>query len=61
MSKKMNEIEKITIEEIRNEIIKFNNDINVQKLESLYSSKSFPEIMGVSRKELMHSNFIAWI
>jgi hypothetical protein len=57
----MNEIEKITIEEIRNEIIKFNNDINVQKLESLYSSKSFPEIMGVSRKELMHSNFIAWI
>ncbi len=57
----MDEIEEITIEEIRNEIIKFNNDINVQKLESLYSSKSFPEIMGVSRKELMHSNFIAWI
>lgn len=53
-------IEEITIEEIRNEIIKFNNDINVQKLESLYHSKSFPEIMGVSRKELMHSNFIAW-
>jgi hypothetical protein len=57
----MNEIDNISIEELRNEIIQFNNDMNVQKLENLYHSKSFSEIIGVSRKELVHSNFIAWI
>jgi len=57
----MNEINNISIEELRNEIIQFNNDINVQKLENLYHSKSFSEILGVSRKELVHSNFIAWV
>ena len=57
----MNEIENISLEELRNEIIQFNNDMNVQKLENLYHSKSFSEIIGVSRKELVHSNFIAWI
>ncbi len=57
----MNEIVGITLDELRNEIIQFNNDINAQKLENLYHSKSFLEIMGVSRRELVHSNFIAWI
>jgi len=33
------------------QIIQFNNDMNVQKLENLYHSKSFSEIIGVSRKE----------
>lgn len=57
----MNETDDISIEELRNEIIQFNNDVNVQKLENFYHSKSFSEIIGVSRKELVHSNFIAWM
>ena len=57
----MNEFEEINIDEIRKQIRSFNNDENTQLLESYYQSKSFPEIMGSSRKELAHSNFIAWL
>ena len=32
-----------------------------QKLETYYGTKSIGEIFGVSRKELAHSNFIAWL
>ncbi|MBE6242606.1 MAG: hypothetical protein E7114_04195 [Bacteroidales bacterium] len=42
-------------------IIEFNNDPNVRKLREFYSSKSFPEILGVSRRELSHSAFLAWL
>lgn len=51
----------LTLDQIRNEIIKFKNDVISQKLESYYSTKSIGEIFGVSRKELAHSNFIAWL
>lgn len=57
----MNDFDKINIEELRREIRIFNNDENVNKLENYYHSKSLPEIMGASRKELAHSNFLAWI
>jgi len=57
----MSEFDNITIEELRREIRKFNNDQNVSKLENYYRSKSLPEIIGASRKELAHSGFIAWI
>ena len=57
----MDEFENISIQEIQKEIISFNNDENVQKLEGYYHSKSFSEIIGVSRKENVHSNFIAWL
>lgn len=57
----MNKFEDISLEELRNEIIQFNNDVNVQKLANLYNSKSYSEIIGVSRKELAHSNFIGWL
>lgn len=49
------------IEKCRDEIIRFNNDVSVQKLDNLYHSKSFSEILGVSRKEASHSNFLAWL
>ena len=52
---------KLTLGQIRNEIIRFNNDTDVQKLESYYSTKSVGEILGVSRKEVPHSNFVAWL
>ncbi len=53
--------DKFTIDQIRDEIIKFKNDPDFQKLENFYYSKSFSEILGVSRRELSHSKFIAWI
>jgi hypothetical protein len=51
----------LSIDQIRNEIIKFKNDIVSQRLDNYYSTKSYSEILGVSRKELSHSNFIAWL
>lgn len=47
--------------EIRNSIINYKNDIDVQRLQSLYFSKSFSEILSVSRREISHSSFIAWL
>jgi len=51
----------LSIEDIRTEILRFKNDPDVQRLQSLYYSKSFSEILGVSRRELSHSRFLAWI
>ncbi|MCK5824524.1 MAG: PD-(D/E)XK nuclease family protein [Ichthyobacteriaceae bacterium] len=57
----MSEFDEISIEELRREIRLFNNDENIRKLENYYHTKSLPEIIGCSRKELAHSSFIAWI
>lgn len=57
----MNNYDTYTIDEIRKEISRFKNDSNVQKLNSYYQSKSLAEILGVSRKELPHSRFLAWL
>ena len=51
----------LTIDQIRDEIIKFKNDPDFQKLENFYYSKSFSEILGVSRREISHSGFLAWL
>lgn len=51
----------LSLEQIRNEIIKFKNDTVSQRLDNYYSTKSYSEILGVSRKELSHSNFLAWL
>jgi len=53
--------ENFTIDQIRDEIIKFKNDPDFQKLENFYYSKSFSEILGVSRREISHSGFLAWL
>lgn len=50
-----------SMDQIRNEIIKFKNDPDFQKLENFYYSKSFSEILGVSRREISHSGFLAWL
>lgn len=50
-----------TIDQIRDEIIKFKNDSDFQKLENFYYSKSFSEILGVSRREISHSGFLSWL
>lgn len=54
-------IETLTIDQLRDEIIKFKNDSDFQKLENFYYSKSYSEILGVSRREISHSSFIAWL
>lgn len=50
-----------TLDQIRDDIIKFKNDSDFQKLENFYYSKSFSEILGVSRREISHSGFLAWL
>ena len=55
------DFDELTLASIRNEIIKFKNDVVSQRLDRYYSSKSFGEILGVSRRELSHSSFIAWL
>ena len=49
-----------TVKEIRDEILRFKNDADVQKLQNRYRTKSFSEILGVSRREISHSSFLAW-
>lgn len=51
----------LKIDQIRDEIIKFKNDPDFQKLGDFYYSKSFSEILGVSRREISHSGFLAWL
>lgn len=53
--------ENLTIDKIRKEILEFKNDTISQKLDTYYNAKSYSEILGVSRKEISHSNFISWI
>ena len=57
----MNNFDNYTIDEIRREIARFKNDPDVLSLSRYYQAKSFSEILGVSRKELPHSRFIAWL
>jgi PD-(D/E)XK nuclease superfamily len=51
----------MSLSELRSEIVKFNNDPIAQRLRQYYNEKTYPEIMGVSRRELSHSSFLAWI
>lgn len=50
-----------TEQELINAIIEFNNDANVQRLQNFYNSSAFPDILGVGRRELSHSAFLAWL
>ena len=42
-------------------LLNWKNDKNIQKLKEFYDTKSFSRILGVERREMSHSNFIAWI
>ena len=42
-------------------IIDFNNDPEVQQLQSFYYNQTVPDILGVSRNETSHSTFLAWL
>lgn len=51
----------MTEQELINAIIEFNNDADVQRLQNLYNSPTFPDILAVGRRELSHSSFLAWL
>ena len=50
-----------TKKEIIDDIIAFNNDVDVQRLKEIYYSQTLPEIFAVSRRELTHSSFLVWL
>jgi len=50
-----------TLKGIQNRILQFKADSQIQKLINLYYTKSITEILGVSRRELSHSRFLAWL
>lgn len=55
------ELEKISLENTKKLLLKWKNDKNIQELKEFYDTKSFSGILGVERREMSHSNFIAWI
>lgn len=57
----MNTGQELTLENIQHLILKFKNDVNVQKLKHYYYDKSFPEILSIGRRETSHSSFLAWL
>ncbi len=50
-----------SLEHTKNLLLKWKNDRNIQELKEFYNTKSFSGILGVERREMSHSNFIAWI
>lgn len=57
----MNTNQELTLENIQHLMLKFKNDVNVQKLKHYYYDKSFPEILSIGRRETSHSSFLAWL
>lgn len=53
--------ENLTLDAIRQLILNYKNDPDYQKLSSFYYAKSFSEILKISRRELSHSSFLAWL
>ena len=57
----VHEVNEMTTKNIIDAIIDFNNDPDVHKLMNIYYNQSLPEIFAVSRRELSHSSFLAWL
>jgi len=53
--------ENLNYKEIQQLLLNYNNDSDAQKLRSYYYDKSILEIFAVSRRELSHSAFLAWL
>ena len=59
MDDELSEIERLN--RTKSLLLKWKNDKNIQELKEFYDTKSFSGILGVERREMSHSNFIAWI
>ena len=57
----VHEVNEMTTKNIIDAIIDFNNDPDVHKLMNIYYNQNLPEIFAVSRRELSHSSFLAWL
>lgn len=57
----LSEVNEMTKEEIVDAIVKFNNDPNVHRLRNIYYNQNVAEIFSVSRREISHSSFLAWL
>ncbi len=55
------EEQKSVDERVERWIEKFEKSKSLKSLEELYLTKSFPEILGVERREEIHSAFLAWL
>lgn len=53
--------DKLSVEDIQKWIFDYKNSPETQALKQRYFTKSTAEIYGVSRKEDVHSNFLAWL
>ena len=53
--------EEESLKQTKKLLLKWKNDKNIQELKEFYDTKSFSAILGVERREMSHSNFIAWI
>lgn len=53
--------ENYSFDQIVEDMINLKKDIDFQTLKDRYYTKSFPEILGVSRRENSHSNFLGWL
>ena len=57
----VHEVNEMTTKNIIDAIIDFNNDPDVHKLMNIYYNQNLPGIFAVSRRELSHSSFLAWL
>ena len=57
----VHEVNEMTTKNIIDAIIDFNNDPDVHRLMNIYYNQNLPEIFAVSRRELSHSSFLAWL
>lgn len=57
----VHEVNEMTTKNIIDAIIDFNNDPDVHRLMNIYYNQNLPEILAVSRRELSHSSFLAWL
>lgn len=53
--------ELLYLEKVQKLLINYQLDPNVRKLQQFFYKKSITDIYGVARKELQHSQFIAWL
>ena len=57
----MEDIQSLTEAQIQDLIVKMSNSEEYLELRKYYAEESFFKTIGVSRREEVHSNFIAWL
>ncbi|MDF1878405.1 PD-(D/E)XK nuclease family protein [Sulfurimonas sp. SAG-AH-194-C20] len=50
-----------SLDKTKKSLSQWKNNKNIQRLKEFYEKKSFSSILGVDRREMSHSKFLAWI